>query len=439
MSTHTRVWAGLCLAVMVATPAMAQTPDHPMTVRERPTGPPTSIEALVDKALAESPSITAAWARVDASKGQITQASGRAGVEVMSEHRDDYTGLNRETAVGVSWPLELGRRQARINVAVDQSAQAALTANELARQVATRVRLAAVRALAAERLLALTTQTVEAHHQWCDLLAERVRAGASSPLDRDAAEIELRLGQAAVAKLRGEADARWVELRAAAGLDPTAAISLTETLEEAVAAIRRDALSETAGAVEDRPDVAIADSAIEIAEGKASLARLEGKLDLKLSVTYMQSSSGFTPLVMLANGSSASLKQTMGEIALGATIMLPSPTRASGALASALAEKRAAQLDRDAVLIAARGEASAAAARDREAGRALELFTTGLLELGAHNLDVLRQSFDLGRVTRAEVIAEERRYRELQAAYVAALQDAYEARAMWRQALGSVR
>ena len=41
---------------------------------------------------------------------------------------------------------------------------------------------------------------------------------------------------------------------------------------------------------------------------------------------------------MLANGSSASLKQTMGEIALGATIMLPSPTRASGALASALAE-----------------------------------------------------------------------------------------------------
>ena len=67
--------------------------------------------------------------------------------------------------------------------------------------------------------------------------------------------------------------------------------------------------------------------------------------------------------------------------------------------ASALAEKRAAQLDRDAVLIAARGEASAAAARDREAGRALELFTTGLLELGAHNLDVLRQSFEIGRAS----------------------------------------
>ena len=96
-------------------------------------------------------------------------------------------------------------------------------------------------------------------------------------------------------------------------------------------------------------------------------------------------------------------------------------------------------MDREALLFNARAEAMAAEARDREAGKALAIFSDGLLELAAKNLDVIRQSFDLGRVSRAEVSAEERRYRDVQSAYVAALQDAYEARVLWTQALGGTR
>lgn len=153
----------------------------------------------------------------------------------------------------------------------------------------------------------------------------------------------------------------------------------------------------------------------------------------------MESRVGFPQFGLTAAGVRTPILDHMKEVVLGATVMLPWPNRNRGAIAAALSEKKAAQWDREALLNTARAEAMAAEARDREAGKALEIYGGGLLELSAKNLDVIRQSFDLGRVSRVEVLSEERRYRELQAAYVAALQEAYEARVMWTQALGGTR
>jgi len=431
----------LVLVAFAAVSAQAQTATHPMAPAAPVVlGAVTSIDVLVSRALAEAPEIRAAWARVEAAKGNVTQAAARANPEVMSEHRDGFDGMNRQTLVGVAWPLEIGRRQGRTAVAIDESAQAALAANERERQLAARVRIAAIRALAADRVVTIAQDTVESHHQWCDLLAAKVEQGSAAPIERDMSELELRQSRVALTRLRADAAMRWVEVKAAAGLDPSTPLAFGESLEDAVAALRKSTPVFTPDVVEGRADVAEADVAIEVALAKQDLARREGRLDLRLTATYMRTAAGFMSLGMNENGFNVPIQNRMNEFAIGATVMLPWRNRNQGMVAAAAAEKQAAEHDRDGRLLSARAEAAAAEARDREAANALEIYTTGgLLELAAKNRDVVRQSYQLGRGTRVEVILEETRYRAVQAAYVAALQDAYEARVMWTQALGGAR
>jgi outer membrane protein TolC len=67
------------------------------------------------------------------------------------------------------------------------------------------------------------------------------------------------------------------------------------------------------------------------------------------------------------------------------------------------------------------------------------LYSGGTLALARQNLDVMRQTFDLGRGTVGDVLAEQRRYVEFEQAYTAALREAWEARAILARALGESR
>src|SRR5437762_530649 len=75
--------------------------------------------------------------------------------------------------------------------------------------------------------------------QWRDVLAARVASGLSAPVDRDAAEVDLRLAEVELTKARAASAARWSELKAAAGLDASAPLALAGRFEDIVAAIRR--------------------------------------------------------------------------------------------------------------------------------------------------------------------------------------------------------
>jgi outer membrane protein TolC len=52
---------------------------------------------------------------------------------------------------------------------------------------------------------------------------------------------------------------------------------------------------------------------------------------------------------------------------------------------------------------------------------------------------MVTQSYELGRATVIDVLAEQRRYLEVERAYTAALRAAYEARTALTRALGDVR
>jgi outer membrane protein TolC len=84
----------------------------------------------------------------------------------------------------------------------------------------------------------------------------------------------------------------------------------------------------------------------------------------------------------------------------------------------------------------ARAEIDVARIREAAATQALALYRDGLMDLAQRNLGVVRESFDLGRGTLLDVIDEERRFLELQAAYTTALREAIDARTALLRALG---
>jgi outer membrane protein TolC len=68
----------------------------------------------------------------------------------------------------------------------------------------------------------------------------------------------------------------------------------------------------------------------------------------------------------------------------------------------------------------------------------VKLYGTGARTLGRQNLAVVEQSYELGRTSVFDVIAEHRRYLELERAYTDTLRAAYEARTALKKALGEV-
>ena len=91
---------------------------------------------------------------------------------------------------------------------------------------------------------------------------------------------------------------------------------------------------------------------------------------------------------------------------------------------------------RDAAALAVRAEVAGAQALDLQARRAVGMYADGIITLARHNLDVVRQTFDLGRATVFDVLAEQRRYLEIEQAYTNALREAWEARTALVRALG---
>ena len=66
-------------------------------------------------------------------------------------------------------------------------------------------------------------------------------------------------------------------------------------------------------------------------------------------------------------------------------------------------------------------------------------YSAGAQTLARQNLTVVSHSYDLGRVTVFEVLAEQRRYLDVERAYTEALTAAYKARTALKRALGGVR
>lgn len=428
----------LGLALAAVWPAEAQTPSTSQYL-DPVNG--LSLEAAVARALDQEPSLDAARFEVDAAAGRLRQASLRTNPSLSFERRVEPAGTDRLTMVGVEWPLDLFRRSRRVAVANGDRTIAARALDDRERVLAAEVRDRYGAVVAAIRDLEILEALVAATTEERDLLRARVAAGAAPPLDRDLVEVEVNRVEVERLRQSGRIEAALIELKRWLGIEPAEPLRLSGDLERLVP----DALppgpepATDAEAIDRRPDVQEALARVDTAEARIGLARQAGRVDLGLFGAYMRMDAGFPQLGFSPEGSLERVRGSMQYVAFGARLALPVLNRGQGDVQAAEGERAAALASHRAASLQARSEVAAARVQALAAGRAVAVYRAGARALARQNLDVVRQSYALGRVTVFEVLAEQRRWLEVERAYTESLRAAWEARTALGRALGEVR
>jgi outer membrane protein, heavy metal efflux system len=436
MRTPRRIITLIVAAIGLAVPARGQgTAPSALASQYVDERSGLALDAAIARALEREPSLRAARSDIEAARGLQQQGGLRPNPTLTFERRDEPGGTDNLTSIGIQWPLDLFRREGRV-----QTSKRGLQATEFAAADRERVLVAEVRmqygvAAAAVRDLVVADELVTAAERQWDIVRARVDAGGTPPLERDLLEVELRRFEAGRLLAAGRADVAVVQLKQLLGMSPDEPLLLRETLEVLVTGSSAASVAPLA----TRPDVREAEARVTLAAARVDQVRREGRVDISLFGTYMRMDAGLPQQGVGATGALERVRGQFNYVAAGAMIMLPMFNRNQGQVAAAQAERSGAEARREAVELAARAEFAAAQSRDARAQRAVSLYAGGARTLARQNLNVVQQTFDLGRATVFDVLAEQRRYLELEQAYTTALREAWEARAALKRALGEMK
>jgi len=394
-----------------------------------------TIEQLVTTALERSPELRAARTEIAAAGGQVTQAGLRPN-PTLSASRMLMTGEQHQTLVALEWPLDLYRRSARIGVAQDAVRLATLSIDDRQRILAASVREQAGRLLAARRNVEIMTEGLTAARRTRELLDSRVTEGEIPKIDANIAAVEAGRIEADLALAQADVEAAAIELRALVGLPANAPLVLRESLEDLVRA-RADAAAPAS--IDARADIQVATARVALADARVEQARRDGRVDVSLVGNYGREGYGFEQRGFDAAGRLVPVQGNFHSVEIGANLMLPLRNRNQGAVASAEAERSGEQQLLAARQLVAQAEIDAALVRDREAQRAVDMYATSIRDLARQNVDVQLEAYDLGRTPLTDLLAEQRRYLDVEAGYTAILSRAYDARVALRRARGEIR
>ena len=399
-----------------------------------------TMDDAVARALEREPSLRASRAQVDVSRGLQAQAGRRPNPSLSFSQLEEPAGTDNQTRVEIQWPLDLFRKQGRVAVADREVDAAQHAATDRERLLAAGVRMKYGEVVTAVRALSITEDLLTANTRQRDLVAARVEQGATPALDRDRLRVEVQRLQAERLVQVGNVERRLVELRRLLGLPPDAALSLRDCLEQLVS---RDQPAATTGADLEtatlRPDVKQAEAQVAVAEAQVDRAQREGQFDVSLFGMYMRSDAAFPQRGFGPTGDLERIRGVFHYWSAGAMVTLPILNRNQGAIAAAQAERTVAMAQVDAARLTAQAEVAAARARDRSARQALDAYSAEAIGLARQNLDVVRQTYELGRGTLLDVLNEQRRYLDLERAYTDVLRESFEARQTLKEALGEIR
>ena len=294
-------------------------------------------------------------------------------------------------------------------------------------------------AAAAARDVSVADELVATLQRQLELTRARVSEGAMPPLDRDLLEVEVRRLQAEGVRAAGRAEVAILQLKQLLGLNPAAPLLVSESLDALVGRAGVAPSSTGAAPGAPRPDVSQAEAQVTLAGARVDEARREGRFDVSLFGSYMRMDAGFPQMGVGPAGILERVRGQFNYVSAGAMIALPLFNRNQGDVATAEAERSGAAARLEATTLAARSEVAAARARDARAQEAVALFGGTTHSLAKQNLDVIRQTFELGRGTVFDVLTEQRRYLDFEQAYTTALREAWEARAALKRALGETK
>jgi outer membrane protein, heavy metal efflux system len=404
-------------------PVTAQTTTERMTVDE-----------LIARALTAHPDLAATRLEVDAAAARVRQAGLRPN-PMLDVAGQKALGPDNNVMVGVTVPLDLnGRKEGRVGVAERELDIRRAQFGERARRLRADLRMKAAELLATRRNLATTRELLEANRRAVELVRARVRQGAAPAVDENLQAVEANRLETNETTLRSRADVLLLQLKTLAGHPPEAPLDLVGDLA-AVEALP-DQGDATRRALADRPDLAVARGEAAAAAARILKEEAEGRWDASVNVGYQRQQMGFGVMGITKSGGMREVEDTFHYFGGGFTVTLPVRNRNQGNIAAARAEATAAQHRHDLLDLTVRQEIAAAYAQHDGARRGADLYQRGVLQVARRNVETIRQAYELGRGSLLDVIAEQRRYIEIDAGYTEALKQLYDAAAEIERATG---
>ncbi|MBA2526406.1 MAG: TolC family protein [Pyrinomonadaceae bacterium] len=387
-----------------------------------------SADEAVAYALANNGELAAVRHEIEAARGLVQQASLRANPQLEIERKEQLNGSDNDTMVGAMLPLELGgRRSARILVAQRELEMKESLLADRERLLAAEVRAKFGEALGELLKLGFNEDLLLTTDEGYRLVAARVTEGRTAPLEQNMVLVEVNRIRSMRESNQGKVEVAMLELRNLIGMRPEEPLRLRGNLDHLIEPLPSVAIS-TEVALRERPDLRAARALETLAEARIAQARSEGRLDASLTGKYEFMNFGFPQRGFNSSGQLVPIQGRFHSFSVGITLDLPVRNRNQGAVAAAVAERAAAAQRREFAELTVRREVASAFARYQRAARAAEIYRVGVQGQANANLDVVRQTYELGSKTLLDVIAEQRRFIEVQTGYIEALVTTYQAR-----------
>ena len=408
----------------------------PVPARAQAVGEVT-VDELMARALADNPDLKAARLEVEASAGRLQQAGLRPNPMLELGGQKALSPDNNLT-VGVSLPLDLnGRKEGRVGVAEQEFETRRRQVAERERQLRAEVRMKAGELLAAQRNLQVTDELLGVNRNALEVVGARVRQGAAPSLDEGLQLVETNRLDASRQLAQSRVEIAALQLKLLAGMAADAPLALKGEL--ALSPLLLDRADATQRAVRDRPDLAVARGEAAMAAAMIRKEQADGRWDATINVGYQRQDFGFASLNGLtASGTQRPIQDVFHYFGGGVSIVLPVRNRNEGNVAAATAATRAAERRVEFAMLTVQQEVGAAFTQYEAARRSLDIYEHGVRDVSRRNLDVIRQAYQLGRGSLLDVIAEQRRFIEVENGYTDALKQVYDAAVGIERAVGTL-
>jgi cobalt-zinc-cadmium efflux system outer membrane protein len=384
-----------------------------------------TVGELVARALADNPDLKAVRIDVEAAAARVQQAGLRPN-PMLELGGQKAISPDNNLSIGVSLPLDLnGRKEGRIGVAERELETKRRQVGDRERRLRADVGMKAGEVLAAQRSLRVIDDLLRVNRAGLAVVGNRVREGAAPALDENLQVVEVNRLEASRHLGQGRVEIAALQLKALVGMAPDAPLAVKGDLTPSPQTLNpADAMQR---AITDRADVAVARAEAAMAAAMVKKEQAEGRWDASINVGYQRQDFGFMLNGLTASGSTRPIQDVFHYFGGGISITLPVRNRNEGNIAAATASERAAERRVEFAVLTVQQEVAAAFTQYEAAQRSLQLYERGVRDVAGRNLEVVRRAYELGRGSLLDVIAEQRRYIEIENGYTDALKQVYDA------------
>jgi len=387
-----------------------------------------TADQAVAYALSHNAELLAVRSEVEGAQALVRQAALRPNPSVEFERKEQLGGTDNTSMVAGMWPLDLGgRKSARVLVAQKELEVKQRLLADRERLLAAEVRNKFGAALAEILKLGFTEDLINTTDRGFRLVAAKVKEGRTAPLEENMLLVEVNRIRSVRETNEGKVEVSLLDLRNLIGMRPEAPLRLRGDFDHLISPLSPVGTA-TDEALRTRPDIQAARATEELASARIEQARAEGRLDASLTGKYERMDFSFPQQGVNMAGQLVPIQGVFNSVSAGIRLELPVRNKNQGAIAAAIAENEAAKRRRDFAELTVRNEVATAFARYQRAARAMEIYRVGVREQASSNLDVIRQTYELGSKTLLDYIAEQRRFIDLENGYIDALLETYLAR-----------